>query len=116
LKKISFKNNNISKIDFNQLVFSSKNTFHSLKEINVSKNRIYKFMIDPQFFPSLKVINLCYNCLSSSYFKEIKDILILQSGNPFLMNSNLCINYYSNLKQKLDNNIHIISHNIQIFR
>ena len=107
LKKISFKNNNISKIDFNQLVFSSKNTFHSLKEINVSKNRIYKFMIDPQFFPSLKVINLCYNCLSSSYFKEIKDILILQSGNPFLMNSNLCINYYSNLKQKLDNNIHI---------
>jgi hypothetical protein len=107
LKKISFKNNNISKIDFNQLVFSSKNTFHSLKEINVSKNRIYKFMIDPQFFPSLKVINLCYNCLSSSYFKEIKDILILQSGNTFLMNSNLCINYYSNLKQKLDNNIHI---------
>lgn len=107
LEKISFKNNNISKIDFNQLVFSSKNTFHSLKEINVSKNRIYKFMIDPQFFPSLKVINLCYNCLSSSYFKEIKDILILQSGNPFLMNSNLCINYYSNLKQKLDNNIHI---------
>ena len=107
LKKISFKNNNISKIDFNQLVFSSKNTFHSLKEINVSKNRIYKFMIDPQFFPSLKVINLCYNCLSSSYFKELKDILILQSGNPFLMNSNLCINYYSNLKQKLDNNIHI---------
>ena len=107
LKKISFKNNNISKIDFNQLVFSSKNTFHSLKEINVSKNRIYKFMIDPQFFPSLKVINLCYNCLSSSYFKEIKDILILQSGNPFLMNSNLCINYYSNLKQKLYNNIHI---------
>ena len=107
LKKISFKNNNISKIDFNQLAFSSKNTFHSLKEINVSKNRIYKFMIDPQFFPSLKVINLCYNCLSSSYFKEIKDILILQSGNPFLMNSNLCINYYSNLKQKLDNNIHI---------
>ena len=107
LKKISFKNNNISKIDFNQLVFSSKNTFHSLKEINVSKNRIYKFMIDPQFFPSLKVINLCYNCLSSSYFKEIKGILILQSGNPFLMNSNLCINYYSNLKQKLDNNIHI---------
>jgi hypothetical protein len=64
-------------------------------------------MIDPQFFPSLKVINLCYNCLSSSYFKEIKDILILQSGNPFLMNSNLCINYHSNLKQKLDNNIHI---------
>ena len=107
LKKISFKNNNISKIDFNQLVFSSKNTFHSLKEINASKNRIYKFMIDPQFFPSLKVINLCYNCLSSSYFKEIEDILILQSGNPFLMNSNLCINYYSNLKQKLDNNIHI---------
>ena len=107
LKKISFKNNNISKIDFNQLVFSSKNTFHSLKEIDVSKNRIYKFMIDPQFFPSLKVINLCYNCLSSSYFKEIKGILILQSGNPFLMNSNLCINYYSNLKQKLDNNIHI---------
>ena len=113
LIKISFKNNNLSKIDFTQLAFSSKNTFHSLKEIDVSKNRIYKFMIDPQFFPSLEVINLCYNCLSSSYFKELKDILILQSGNPFLMNNTLCINYFSNLKQKLNNN-NIIIDNISI--
>ena len=114
LIKIAFKNNNLSKIDFTQLAFSSKNTFHSLKEIDVSKNRIYKFMIDPQFFPSLKVINLCYNCLSSSYFKELKDILILQSGNPFLMNNTLSINYFSNLKQKLNNNNNIIIDNISI--
>ena len=108
LEKISFKNNNISKIDFNQLVFSSKYTFYSLNEIDVSKNRIYKFIIDPQFFPALKVVNLCYNCLSGEYFNGLQDILILQSGNPFLTNNTLCISYYSNLKQKLNDNIPII--------
>ena len=32
LQILSFKDNNLSKIDFNQMIFTSKQSFHSLKE------------------------------------------------------------------------------------
>ena len=104
LRNLSFKENNLNKIDFNQLVFNSKNTFRSLEKINLSKNKIYQFFIDPQFFPKLTVINLCNNYLSYSYFTEIKNIFIIQSGNPFLMNQRFCNNYLLYLKENLSYN------------
>ena len=102
LQILSFKDNNLSKIDFNQMVFTSKQTFHSLKELDLQKNKIYKFSMNPEFFPSLKVINVCYNNFTSSCFNEYKDILVLLSGNVFLMDNVLCANYYSELEKKLN--------------
>ena len=102
LSVLSFEDNNLSKIDFNQMVYLSKNTFHSLKELNLQKNKIYKFSINPEFFPCLKVINLCYNNFSISCFNEYKNILVLLSGNIFLMDDVLCANYYTELEKKLN--------------
>lgn len=102
LQILSFKDNNLSKVDFNQMIFASKQTFHSLKELDLQKNKIYKFSMNPEFFPSLKVINVCYNNFTSSCFNEYKDILVLLSGNVFLMDNVLCANYYSELEKKLN--------------
>lgn len=102
LSILSFEDNNLSKIDFNQMVFLPKFTFHSLKELNLKKNKIYKFSINPEYFPCLKVINLCYNNFSISCFNEYKNILVLLSGNVFLMDDVLCANYYTELEKKLN--------------
>ena len=105
LNILSFEDNNLNKIDFNQMVFSSKQSFYSLKELNLQKNKIYKFSINPEFFPKLKIINVCYNNFTSSCFNEYKDILVLLSGNIFLMDNVLCGNYYSELEKKLNKNL-----------
>ena len=102
LKILSFEDNNLSKIDLNQMIFTSKQSFYSLKELNFQKNKIYKFSLNPEFFPSLKVINLCYNNFTNSSFNEYKNILVLLSGNIFLMDNVLCANYYSELEKKLN--------------
>jgi hypothetical protein len=99
---LSFSDNNLSKIDFEQMVFSNKHTFHSLKEIDFRKNKIYKYKMNPEFFPSLKIINLCYNNFTSSCFKEYKNYLVQLSGNVFLMDDGLCENYYTELQKKLN--------------
>ena len=98
---LSFKNNNLSKIDLNQAFFSSKHTFHSLRELDLRKNKIYKFSMNPQYFPSLKIIDVCYNSFTSSNFNNYKDYLVLLSGNIFLMDDALCKDYYSELERKL---------------
>ena len=105
LQILSFEDNNLSKIDFNQMIFTSKQSFPSLKELDLQKNKIYKFSINPEFFPSLKIINMCYNNFTSSCFNEYKDILVLLSGNIFLMDNVLCANYYSELEQKLNKSL-----------
>ena len=105
LTLLSFADNNLSKIDFNQIVFQSKQSFNSLKEIDLQKNKIYKFSINPEYFQALKVINLCYNNFTNSCFNEYKDILVLLSGNIFLMDNVLCGNYYTELEKKLNKNL-----------
>ena len=102
LQILSFEDNNLSKIDFNQMMFTSKQSFPSLKELDLQKNKIYKFSINPEFFPSLKIINMCYNNFTSSCFNEYKNILVLLSGNIFLMDNVLCGNYYSELEKKFN--------------
>lgn len=102
---LSFEDNNLSKIDFNQMVFSSKQSFNSLREIDLQKNKLYKFSINPELFKNLRVINACYNNFTNSCFNEYKDILVLLSGNIFLMDNVLCGNYYSELEKKLNKNM-----------
>ena len=105
LQILSFEDNNLSKIDFNQMIFTSKQSFLSLKELDLQKNKIYKFSINPEFFPSLKVLNLCYNNFTSSCFNEYKNILVLLSGNIFLMDNALCENYYIEIEKKMNKNL-----------
>ena len=102
LEVLSFKNNHLNKIDINQLVFQQKNKFYSLRELNFSKNNIYKFEINPEFFPKLIVINLCYNKFTYSKFKKYKDIIVLQSGNLFLMQEEFYKNYYTKFIEKIN--------------
>ena len=84
------------------MIFTSKQSFYSLKELNFEKNKIYKFSLNPELFPALKFINLCYNNFTSSCFNEYKDTVVLLSGSAFLMDNVLCANYYSELERKLN--------------
>ena len=105
LQILSFEDNNLSKIDFNQMIFTTKQSFSNLKELDLQKNKIYKFSINPEFFPCLKILNMCYNNFTSSCFNEYKNILVLLSGNIFLMDNVLCANYYSELENKLNKSL-----------
>ena len=104
LELLSLSNNNISKIDFSRYLSLPKHAFRSLKTLDLSKNDLYKIIINKTFFPKLKLIDCCNNNLSNNYFTELdrdNSIIILQSGNLFLMDDELCNQYYINLKNKL---------------
>ena len=102
LKYLSFANNNLCYIDFSQMVTSQRNSFLALKQLNFSKNQIYKFVIPLEYFSELKCINCCYNSFARDYFSSYPDILVLQGGNNFLLNRNLSKKYYNELGKKLN--------------
>ena len=103
LEVLSFAGNSITNVDFNYLIPSQKYNLLSLKIMDFHKNKIYKFGMNPENFPSLKHINCCYNNFTNNYFNEYKNILVLQSGNAYLTDNVLCANYYNNLENKLKN-------------
>ena len=99
LEILSFAGNNLSRIDLSTL--SSKIIFERLVEMNFKKNKIYKFIYNPDNFPNLKFINCCKNNLNKSCLSDIKNLASLESGNGFLLESELCEKYYNQLKSKL---------------
>ena len=107
LELLSLSNNNISKIDFNPYLSLPKHTCRTLKALYLDKNKIYKIIINKEYFPELKLIDCCNNNLANNYFEEIdkkyNNIIILQSANFFLLEEELCEEYYTNLKNKLNN-------------
>ena len=107
LELLSLTNNNISKIDFNHLLSTPKHTFHALKALLLKKNDIYKITINKEYFPELKLLDCCENNMANNFLSELdktkNNIIILQSGNFFLMDKDLCEEYYTNLKNKLIN-------------
>ena len=103
LQVLSFSNNNLSNVDFTQLVYQPKQSFYALKELDFQKNKIYKFNISPEFFVELKCINCCSNCFTKSNFEQYNNILTFLSGNIFLSQLNLAKNYFSNLEKNLKN-------------
>ena len=106
LELLSLSSNNISKIDFSHHLVSRKHAFHSLKSLILNKNDLYKIIINLEYFPELKLIDCCHNNLAINYFKEFdknNNIIILQSGNFFLTDEELGMEYYTNLKNKLIN-------------
>ena len=99
LELLSFAGNNLTKTDLS--IISSKIVFISLKELNFQKNKIYKFIYNPENFLDLKFINCCKNNLNKSYLSDIKHLGSLESANGFLFQPELSEKYYSNLKTKI---------------
>lgn len=55
LESLSFAGNSLTRIDFSEL--SQKTIFSELTDMNFNKNKIFKFIINPENFPKLKFIN-----------------------------------------------------------
>ena len=102
LQYLSFSDNYLSNINLNQIVYSPKHSFLSLKELDFKNNKIFQFMIDPNYFPDLKCINCCYNYLTKNSFEQYEKILTLLSGNIFLSQKQSAENYFTNLSRKLN--------------
>ena len=102
LEILSFAGNNLTRIDLSTL--SSKIIFEGLVEMNFQKNKIYKFIYNPEKFPKLKFINCCKNNLNKSCLSDIKNLASLESGNGFLFEPELCEKYYNKLKSNLKTN------------
>ena len=101
LELLSFANNNLTKVDLSQI--PQKCIFQSLIELNFSKNRLYKFIFNnnSKSFRKLKCINCCSNNFNKSFLNDYSKIIGLESGNLFMLDSELKDSYYSQLKDKL---------------
>jgi len=99
LEVFSLAGNNITKADFTLL--PQKTVYQSMLEINLKKNKLYKFLYNPENFPKLKFINCSKNNFNKSYFKDAGKIWSLESGNGFLFEPDLCKSYYDSLKKKI---------------
>ena len=94
LKHLSFKGNNLTKINFNNYGMKA-NQLKNLQYLNFSKNNIFEFSTDNfKIFPELKVLDLTDNNISNyllfesieSQKKVIKFIALL-SNNIFIHNN-----------------------------
>ena len=104
LEYISFANNYINKVDFNQFIFQVKNTFYEIREMNFQKNNIYKFSFSPEFFPELRVINCTFNNFSRPILNQLNEkILVLLNNNIFLTDNNLRNDYFNKLNNQITN-------------
>ena len=103
LEVLSFANNNIGKVDFKQITSINNELFRALKVLDFRKNKLTKFNISKLNFPSLVVINLCDNNFNKEYFNKIEynNIVILQSGNNFLMDKQFREEYYNRLNKTI---------------
>lgn len=102
LEYLSFAGNNLTRVDLS--ILSTKTVYNGILTMNFRKNKIYKFIFNPDNFPSLMFIDLCKNNLNKSYLSDIKTLGSLESGNGFLFEPELCQKYYNKLKQKLKDN------------
>ena len=102
LEVLSFANNKLTKVDLS--LIPSRYVFMSLLELNFRKNNIYKFIYVKDNFRKLKSINVCNNNLNRSCLIDFKNIIGLESGNIFLLDTESSDIYYSKLKSKLISN------------
>ena len=103
LEVLSFANNNISKIDFTQIISNDMEIFRAMKELDFRKNKLTKFIYNKTIFPSLNFINLCENNFNKDNFDDCNDVFILKSGNMYLMDSKFREDYYSKLYKTISN-------------
>ena len=74
LEVLSFANNNISKIDFTQIISNDMEIFRAMKELDFRKNKLTKFRYNKTIFPSLNFINLCENNFIKENLEECDDV------------------------------------------
>jgi hypothetical protein len=103
LEVLSFANNNISKIDFTQIISNDMEIFRAMKELDFRKNKLTKFIYNKTIFPSLNFINLCENNFNKDNFDDCNDVFILKSGNMYLMDSKFREDYYEKLNKEISN-------------
>ena len=103
LEVLSFANNNISKIDFTQIISNDMEIFRAMKELDFRKNKLTKFIYNKTIFPSLNFINLCENNFNKDNFDDCDDVFILKSGNMYLMDSKFREDYYTKLNKTISN-------------
>ena len=103
LELLSFANNNISKIDFTQIISNDMEIFRAMKELDFRKNKLTKFIYNKTIFPSLNFINLCENNFNKDNFDDCNDVFILKSGNMYLMDSKFREDYYEKLNKAISN-------------
>ena len=103
LEVLSFANNNISKIDFTQIISNDMEIFRAMKELDFRKNKLTKFIYNKTIFPSLNFINLCENNFNKDNFDDCNDVFILKSGNMYLMDSKFREDYYEKLNKAISN-------------
>ena len=68
LEILSFAGNNLTRVDFS--ILSIKTKFQSLVEMNFKKNKIFKFIFNPNNFPSIKFINCCKIFLINHFYQK----------------------------------------------
>ena len=103
LEVLSFANNNISKIDFTQIISNDMEIFRAMKELDFRKNKLTKFIYNKTIFPSLNFVNLCENNFNKDNFDDCNDVFILKSGNMYLMDSKFREDYYDKLNKTISN-------------
>ena len=104
LEVLSFANNNITKVDFNQIFPNNKEIFRALKELDFRKNKLTRFIFNKKYFPSLNFINLCDNNFNKEYFPDFNKALVMESGNSYLMDEKFRNHYYNELTKIISNN------------
>ena len=104
LEILSFANNNITKVDFNQIMTDKKEMFRALKELDFRKNKLTKFIYNKANFPSLNYINLCDNNFNKENFPDINKTLVMEGGNGYLMDEKFRNQYYGKLAKIINNN------------
>ena len=92
LQFLSFKGNDITKVDLTNNIIKKHCFFKSLKYIDCSKNNIYDFSQENfQSLPGLKVLDLTDNNICNHLFfdniRKLPDIIVLLSNNLFLNNN-----------------------------
>ena len=102
LEILSFAGNSITRVDFSG--FSNNVIYQNLLEMNFKKNKLYKFIYNPENFPRIQFINCSKNNFNKSYLKDMGKVFGLESGNGFLFEPDLCKSYYNGLKSKISSN------------
>lgn len=100
LTYLSFTDNYITAVDLSQY-YTLK--LPKLKELDFRKNKIFKFSINPEACPNIKLINLAYNNLNKSCTQLLKKekTIVLANNNIYLTTIENIDTYYQRIKYQL---------------
>ena len=100
LTYLSFTDNYITAVDLSQY-YTLK--LPKLRELDFRKNKIFKFSINPEACPNIKLINLAYNNLNKSCTQILKKekTMVLANNNIYLTTIDNIDSYYQRIKYQL---------------